>query len=351
MPRPPYYPKFRATLQGSESIRPPVEESVSEATRRAKEALAAQEVKSILLGSGEYVPVTGQYYDMIRAAQQVRTRAPRALTNQFVRGVYNKAGGVKSFAAANYSYPSGQMVIGAALAGGLGRVGKGVEVDGTSDFTFSVPAATVNAAFPESQINFALMNISWMSGKGPVISGNGCRTQMTNNAGAPVLGLKTGTFTYKNADKMRRIKAAAVIQAMANVGLSLTIPNLYFYGQVKAHDVGELESIMRQYPPGSTLPGNLLGDGSGDRSFYCRTDFDLSSFASPETVNLAIQAASAAAGSNDTGGGSGGGGYGYDPYRQPQEEGMSTAMIVGLSVAGLAVVGAAIYFFGFRNKA
>jgi hypothetical protein len=121
MPRPPRYPKFPATLQGSDAIRPPEPESVSAATRRAKEALADEEIRKLLLGSRQEVPVTGQYYDVIRATQQVRTGAPPALTNQFVRGIFNKAGGVHSFAAANYSYPSGQMVIGAALAG-LGNV-------------------------------------------------------------------------------------------------------------------------------------------------------------------------------------------------------------------------------------
>lgn len=101
-------------LAASPSIRPVREESVSERLRREKE---------LLLGSGPAVPVTGQYYDVIRATQQVRTRAPQALTNAFVRGINNKVGGVKSFAAANYNYPSGQMVIGASLAGMCGSCG------------------------------------------------------------------------------------------------------------------------------------------------------------------------------------------------------------------------------------
>jgi hypothetical protein len=90
--------------------------SVSEATRLAKEALAHQDVQSILMGEGPRVPITGNYYDAIRAQYQVRTHAPSALTNQFSRGLFNKRGGVKSFAAADYNYPSQQMVIGAALA-------------------------------------------------------------------------------------------------------------------------------------------------------------------------------------------------------------------------------------------
>lgn len=95
-------------MAASQPIRPVREESVSERLRREKE---------LLLGNGPAVPITGQYYDAIRATQQVRTSAPRALTNAFVRGINNKAGGVRSFAAANYQYPSGQMVIGASLQG------------------------------------------------------------------------------------------------------------------------------------------------------------------------------------------------------------------------------------------
>ena len=95
-------------LAASPSIRPVRDESVSERLRREKE---------LLLGNGPAVPITGQYYDVIRATQQVRTRAPQALTNGFIRGINNKTGGVKSFAAATYNYPSGQMVIGASLAG------------------------------------------------------------------------------------------------------------------------------------------------------------------------------------------------------------------------------------------
>lgn len=101
-------------LAASPSIRPAQGESVSERLRREKE---------LLLGNGPAVPITGQYYDVIRATQQVRTSAPRALTNAFVRGINNKSGGVKSFAAANYNYPSGQMVIGASLAGMCGSCG------------------------------------------------------------------------------------------------------------------------------------------------------------------------------------------------------------------------------------
>jgi hypothetical protein len=101
----------------SAPIRPDAPVSVSEQTRIAKEALKQEAIASILMGEGGAVPVTGNYYDAIRARQQVRTSAPANLTNQFVRGLYNKKGGVKSFAAANYDYPSQQMVIGAALAG------------------------------------------------------------------------------------------------------------------------------------------------------------------------------------------------------------------------------------------
>lgn len=103
--RAPQYPRFPATLG---NIRPERDVSVSELTRAQKEILA---------NTSATVPVTGQYYDLIRAGQQVQTSAPAALTNAYVRGVRNKAGGVKSFAAAGYNYPSGQMVIGAALAG------------------------------------------------------------------------------------------------------------------------------------------------------------------------------------------------------------------------------------------
>jgi hypothetical protein len=117
MMNPPKYARFPATLQASPSIRPEREMSVSEQMRLAREALARPAVRDQLLTSFQPVPVTGQYYDVIRATQQVRTSAPPALTNAFVRGINNKAGGVKSFAAAGYNYPSGQMVIGAALAG------------------------------------------------------------------------------------------------------------------------------------------------------------------------------------------------------------------------------------------
>lgn len=103
--RAPKYPLMPATLG---NIRPEREASVSELTRAQKEILA---------NTSATVPVTGQYYDLIRAGQQVQTGAPKALTDAYVRGIRNKAGGVKSFAAAGYNYPSGQMVIGAALAG------------------------------------------------------------------------------------------------------------------------------------------------------------------------------------------------------------------------------------------
>lgn len=121
--QPPKYPRFAATLRAapttvaSDPIRPSAGPSVSDATRLAREALANAEVQGILMGEGGRVPITGNYYDAIRAQYQVRTQAPSALTNQFVRGVFNTRGGVKSFAAANYKYPSQQMVIGAALAG------------------------------------------------------------------------------------------------------------------------------------------------------------------------------------------------------------------------------------------
>lgn len=101
----------------SPSIRPAAPMSVSEQTRIAKEALKQEAIADILMGQGGLVPVTGNYYDAIRATQQVRTSAPSSLTNQFVRGIYSTRGGVKSFAAANYNYPSQQMVVGAALAG------------------------------------------------------------------------------------------------------------------------------------------------------------------------------------------------------------------------------------------
>lgn len=117
MSTPPKYPQMPATLQASPPIRPPMPVSVSEQIRAAKEALKQPAVQEKLLTSSQPVPVTGQYYDVIRATQQVRTSAPPALTNPYVRGINNKAGGVKSFAAANYNYPSGQMVIGASLAG------------------------------------------------------------------------------------------------------------------------------------------------------------------------------------------------------------------------------------------
>jgi hypothetical protein len=351
--------------------------SVSEQIRAAKDALSQSAVKDLLLGNGGGVPVTGQYYDLIRAQQQVRTGAPSALTNPFIRGINNQRGGVKSFAAANYKYPSGQMVIGAALAGcpscaakGLGRVGTGVAKDEGSDFTFTVPAAKVNAAFPEGSVDYSLMNVSWMSSMGPfkyLDSGHGCRTQMTNNSGGEVLGLKTGTFNYKNTDKMRRIKAAAVVQAMNDAGIALTVPNLYFYGQLKAHDVGELTNLMKQYPPGSQLPGNLLGDGSGERSYYCRADFDMASFTDPKKVEQAISLAQEAYKKAQppaqqqppTGGytgpmgpgqyGQGGyaqygqGGYGnYGKYGQ--EQGMSTGTKVAIGVGVVAALGAAAYF-------
>ena len=119
--RGPMYPKMPSTLGQTavvpQSTRPPAEMSVSEATRRAKEALAQPEIRAILMGEGRRVPVTGAYYDDIRARQQVGTSAPRSLTNQFARGEFNKRGGVKSFAASRYNYPSRQMVIGSTLAG------------------------------------------------------------------------------------------------------------------------------------------------------------------------------------------------------------------------------------------
>ena len=103
---PPLPRRVAATLQG-----PIVTgDSVSDIVRRQKEALYT-------VTDGSVVPLTGQYYDQFRATQQVRTSAPKSLTNPFVRGIQNKAGGVPSFAAATYQYPSGQMVIGAALAG------------------------------------------------------------------------------------------------------------------------------------------------------------------------------------------------------------------------------------------
>ena len=104
MPMAPRYPKMASTLQG----RPIVGETVADVVRLQRDAL---------LYSDSKVPLTGPYYDVFRATQQVRTSAPASLTNAYVRGIQNKAGGVKSFAAATYQYPSGQMVIGAALAG------------------------------------------------------------------------------------------------------------------------------------------------------------------------------------------------------------------------------------------
>lgn len=95
-------PHNRILLQATPS------ESVSDSIRKQRDAL--------LVSSGSGVPVTGQYYDLIRAGQQVQTSAPTAFTNAKVRGVFNKAGGVRSFSAAGYSYPSGQMVIGAGLS-------------------------------------------------------------------------------------------------------------------------------------------------------------------------------------------------------------------------------------------
>jgi hypothetical protein len=105
--RAPKYPLMPATLQGLAG-RPITGTTIADVVRAQKDAL---------LYSDSRVPLTGQYYDKFRATQQVRTRAPAEFTNAQVRGINNKAGGVKSFAAATYSYPSGQMVIGAALAG------------------------------------------------------------------------------------------------------------------------------------------------------------------------------------------------------------------------------------------
>jgi hypothetical protein len=83
-------------------------ESVADAVRKQKDA--------ILYSDGSDVPLTGQYYDLMRATQQVRTAAPTAFTNAGIRGIRNQYGGVKSYAAAGYNYPSGQMVIGAGLS-------------------------------------------------------------------------------------------------------------------------------------------------------------------------------------------------------------------------------------------
>lgn len=83
-------------------------ESVAEAVRKQKDA--------ILYSDGSNTPLTGQYYDVMRATQQVRTSAPSAFTNAGIRGIRNQYGGVKSYAAATYNYPSGQMVIGAGLS-------------------------------------------------------------------------------------------------------------------------------------------------------------------------------------------------------------------------------------------
>jgi hypothetical protein len=92
----------------SSSIRPPVPDAVADAVRRQRD--------SYLVSDSSAAPLTGQYYDMLRATQQIRTHAPSAYTNAGIRGIRNQYGGVKSYAAAGYNYPSGQMVIGAGLA-------------------------------------------------------------------------------------------------------------------------------------------------------------------------------------------------------------------------------------------
>jgi len=184
-----------------------------------------------------------------------------------------------------------------------------------------------------------------------------------NKTGENVLGLKPGLSAYKSNEGIVKVKAAAVAQAMYNAAIPLSIANLYFYGQLKAHDVGELVTLMKQYPPGSSLPGNLIGDGSSQKSTYCEwaaklpSQEEVCSGAALVGQQLpgcpALPGTSAGAGA---GAGAGGGGFTYrppilrlDPNFQAQldknnktdeeESGLSTGVMIGI---GVAVVAAAV---------
>jgi hypothetical protein len=239
-----------------------------------------------------------------------------------------------------------------ALAG-LGYVGRGVNpctgfadcTKITGDFEFTVPASIVNSKFPS--IDYSKMNTSWMSGT------EGCQTDITNKSGGKVFGLnlKDGdTDSYSNANAIRRVKAAAVVQALYNVGgeAYLTLPNLYTYGAMKAHNISELVSHIRTYgvagSGGTRPPDSLFGDGSGSRSTYCK--FDMPSPPSLDEVAKVWDTVSSRipGGGGDTGGGGGGGGGGDTPPPDDEEKGGIDALTMVGVVGVLALGGIALYF-------
>lgn len=260
--------------------------SVADAVRMQKDAY---------LASGDGLPITGPDY-----VQKIRMDAAGDL---YVAPPSMPTAG---YAAAFYNRPNEKMKVGAALAGtpfpggtdpawlrgskyyipqspaehrkaqmatlmGLGRIGTGVAAGETSDFTFNVPPEKLGEI--NGKYDPKLMNITWMSGD------LGCRTDVDNQTGQNVLGLKPGKSSYASAEGIYKVKAAAVVQAMYEAGVPLTLTNLYTYGSLKAHDVGELINLMNQYPPGTAIPSNLRDDGSGTRSLFCRrSDLPLPSF-------------------------------------------------------------------------
>jgi hypothetical protein len=237
-----------------------------------------------------------------------------------------------------------------ALAG-LGRIGKGVErcwgfncPDETGDFEFTVPASIVNSKL--TGIDYLKMNTSWMSGTA------GCQTEITNKSGGKVFGLAIDdgdSNSYNNANAIRRVKAAAVAQALYKVGgeAYLTLPNLYTYGAMKAHDVRELEQLIRTYGTADRIaasaqkpPDTLFGDGSSSRSSSCK--FDMGKMPSLDDVAKVWDTVSSRI--------PGGGGEvtpppgGDTPPPDDEEKGGIDALTMVGVVGVLALGGIALYF-------
>lgn len=230
--RAPKYPLMPATLQGLAG-RPITGTTVADVVRLQRDAL---------LYSDSRVPLTGQYYDKFRATQQVRTSAPASLTNAQVRGINNKAGGVKSFAAATYQYPSGQMVIGAALAG--------MDVSTQTRLARSRLAGLGAAPFDDSNIDTSRIS------SGPLSFGLGADSEDGITCGKQVGGCV-------------QVKVLRVRKALAAAGHDPSDDNaVLYFGAMKWASIDSLTKAVQQYwdlyLKGEKAPDNNYADLLGD---------------------------------------------------------------------------------------
>lgn len=322
---------------GLESVN--VDKSVS-AQQRAKKAI-----------EGNTAPIAGDYTDAIRNAAGFAF-GPKRMPGQ-------------GFAAASYSYPSKQMIVGATLAG--------------------VPIVAPPARPPMP--NMSAPNLVTKGGIRGQISSSPSedRRKMLSTlmglgaidySGIDYTKISTGTFgfgadkeddvTCTNEGTCREVKVIRVRKALAAAGKPVTDDAINFYGATKYNSIATLTGLINA-TWSSFLQNRKLDDVHYAGAFaQWVNNLVTSKQADAERIaaEKARQLASGGSGGGAPATGGGGSGvqlyirpptgqvmpgtggqqaYSYTPPPQPAKK-MNTALIVGGAVAGVALLGGIAYF-------